>query len=157
MCCWIGGGGVSTDGSTHIKPHHISPPNSSQEDDLAEVAQRLRAKDLPAEVRAAAEKELRRLKRMQPSQPEFTVLRNYLDWVLDLPWTAKSALVTSKVPPLKALKGKGGGGGGKGPLVAAVGEEGVESESFDVAAVEAQLEKDHYGLGKVKRRILEVC
>lgn len=141
----------------------VNPPQSNprQEDDLAEVSQRLRAKELPAEVRAAAEKELRRLKRMQPSQPEFTVLRNYLDWVLDLPWTNKSALVTSKAPPLKALKGMGmGKGTGKegGLEEGAAGMEGVEvePEAFDVARVEAQLEKDHYGLGKVKRRILEV-
>jgi ATP-dependent Lon protease len=121
--------------------------------------QRLRAKDLPSEVRAAADKELRRLKRMQPSQPEFTVLRNWIDWVLDLPWTARSALVTSKTPPLKALKaeGKGMGKGVEGQDEQERDEEGEgeKEDAFDVAAVEAQLEKDHYGLGKVKRRILE--
>lgn len=156
---------MTSDGNAdHFPLHH---PSITQEDDLAEVAQRLRAKDLPAEVRAAADKELRRLKRMQPSQPEFTVLRNYLDWVLDLPWTARSARVTSKAPPLKALKAAAEGGKGKGkgkeqgqeqgqePGEEQEREEEEEEDEFDVVAVEAQLEKDHYGLGKVKRRILE--
>ena len=59
-------------------------------DDLAELEAQLRAKRLPAPVHARAEKELRKLRRMSPLSPESTVGRNYLDWVLALPWHERS-------------------------------------------------------------------
>ena len=74
---------------------------------------------LPEEVSAKAFKELDRLSRMHPGFAETTVVRNYLDWILDIPWMEKT------------------------------------EENRDIAAAERILEEDHYGLEKVKERILE--
>ena len=71
------------------------------------------------EVRAVAEKELSRLTVMSPAAAEYSVTRNYLDWLVDLPW-AKSS-----------------------------------KDRIDIARAKSVLEKDHYGLDKVKNRILE--
>ncbi len=56
-----------------------------------ELAERLEARGLPPEVKAKSEKELKRLARMQPLSPESAVLRTYLEWVADLPWSERSA------------------------------------------------------------------
>ena len=73
---------------------------------------------------------------MQPSQPEHTVVRSYLEWILDLPWV---------------LKEEGEGEGREEEEEK--DEEGqrarLDAAAFDVAALEAQLDQDHYGLGKV--------
>lgn len=55
-------------------------------DVLDELAEKLGKVNLPEEVRKVAEKELRRLRSIQPSSPEYTVARTYLDWICDLPW-----------------------------------------------------------------------
>ncbi|MGM0644985.1 MAG: endopeptidase La [Thermodesulfobacteriota bacterium] len=61
-----------------------------QEDDpqgeLDELLQRLQAKDMPDQAREKAEKEIKKLRQMPPSSAEYTVVRNYIDWILDLPW-----------------------------------------------------------------------
>ncbi|EWM27368.1 atp-dependent protease la [Nannochloropsis gaditana] len=119
-----------------IKEQLGEEEDGSEEDDMTELANRLKAKPLPREVRVAAEKELRRLKRMQPSQPEHSVVRTYLEWILDLPWF------------LKDDENEAGDTDAQVPS-------NVEEAFFDVRAVEAQLDRDHHGLGKVKRRILE--
>ena len=84
-----------------------------------EYRERLEAANLPEEVAEKAFKELDRLSKMQAGFAESTVVRNYLDWILDVPWTEKT------------------------------------EESKDIAAAERILEEDHYGLEKVKERILE--
>ena len=59
------------------------------EDPLAEVAefeQRLAEKDLPEEAREKALRELKKMKHTPPSSAEYTVVRNYVEWILDLPW-----------------------------------------------------------------------
>jgi ATP-dependent Lon protease len=59
------------------------------EDPMAEVAefeQRLKDKDLPEEAREKATRELKKLKHTPASSAEYTVVRNYLEWILDLPW-----------------------------------------------------------------------
>ncbi|WP_243366892.1 endopeptidase La [Fundidesulfovibrio soli] len=59
------------------------------EDPLAEVAefeQRLAEKDMPEEAREKALRELKKMKHTPPSSAEYTVVRNYVEWILDLPW-----------------------------------------------------------------------
>ncbi len=91
-------------------------------DDVEEnekLREKLLAKKLPPEVEEKALTELARMDKMPPSSPEYTVLRNYADWLIDLPWH----------------------------------EETKDTESL--AEVEKILEHDHYGLEKIKERILE--
>jgi ATP-dependent Lon protease len=88
-------------------------------DDLAEIEARIKEKKLPKEAKAKAEAELKKLRQMSPMSAESTVVRNYLDWLLSLPWGLKK--------PVK--------------------------KNIDQA--EAILNEDHYGLDKVKERILE--
>ena len=56
------------------------------DDPVQRLAQRLERKDLPQEVREAADRELRRLGRMHPQSNEAQVARTYLEWIADLPW-----------------------------------------------------------------------
>jgi ATP-dependent Lon protease len=88
-------------------------------DDIAELEARIRQKKLPKEAKAKAEGELKKLRQMSPMSAESTVVRNYLDWILSLPWGQK-----------KAVK-------------------------KDIDKAEQILNEDHYGLEKVKDRILE--
>jgi len=87
--------------------------------EIAELEQKIRDKPLSDEARDRVEKELRKLKLMSPMSAEATVVRNYIDWVLAVPWTERS------------------------------------EENRDIARAQAILEEDHYGLKKVKERILE--
>ncbi len=59
-------------------------------DDLAELEQAIAEKDLPEAVREKATKELKKLKQMPPMSAETTVVRNYIDTILSLPWSEKS-------------------------------------------------------------------
>jgi ATP-dependent Lon protease len=88
-------------------------------DELAELRDRLAALDMPEHARARADRELARLERMPAVSAEATVIRNYLDWIVDLPWNKWS------------------------------------DESTDLAAAQRILDDDHYGLEKVKERVLE--
>ena len=90
-----------------------------QRDELMELEKRIKKTKLSKEAREKAESELKKLRNMSPMSAESTVVRNYLDWLLALPWTK------AKPKPIK----------------------------LDEA--EVTLETDHYGLEKVKERILE--
>ncbi|ADN01546.1 endopeptidase La [Spirochaeta thermophila] len=57
---------------------------------LKDLEERLKAKVLPDEVQTKAERELDRLKKLQPLSPEAGVLRTYLEWIVDLPWTERT-------------------------------------------------------------------
>lgn len=87
--------------------------------DLEELVERLATKDLPTEVRDRAEKELRRLSQMNMMNAEANVVRNYLDWIINLPWTECS-------PETPSL-----------------------TEAVTI------LNEDHFGLQKIKERIIE--
>jgi ATP-dependent Lon protease len=87
--------------------------------ELDELRESLEVKDLSQEVRQQAEREVARLAGTPPMSPEIGVIRTYLDWILELPWTETS------------------------------------QENLDVAHAAAVLDGDHYGLEKVKERILE--
>ena len=87
--------------------------------DLRDLRERLEKAALTGEAKKAAGKELDRLARIQPSSPEYTVSRNYLDWILDLPWSVSTP------------------------------------DNLDVAQAQRTLDEDHYGLEKIKKRIIE--
>ncbi len=90
-----------------------------QRDELLELEKRIKKTRLSKEARAKAEGEMKKLRNMSPMSAESTVVRNYLDWLLSIPW--------GKAKPKK----------------------------IDLAAAEKILNDDHYGLDKVKERILE--
>jgi len=90
-----------------------------QRDELGEIEDRIKKTKLSKEANDKAMAELRKLRQMSPMSAEATVVRNYLDWILSLPWGKKS----------KVKK--------------------------DIAEAEAVLDHDHFGLEKVKERILE--
>jgi ATP-dependent Lon protease len=87
--------------------------------ELQELEEKIENKKCSKEAKDKLQKELKKLKLMQPMSAEATVVRNYVDWVLSLPWEEKS------------------------------------EENRDIALAEKILEEDHYGLKKVKERILE--
>ncbi|MEW5917221.1 MAG: endopeptidase La, partial [Gemmatimonadota bacterium] len=63
---------------------------SEDGDDLDDLAESIEKKGLPEPVLERARREVRRLKKMSPLAPEATVARNYLDWLLALPWTERT-------------------------------------------------------------------
>ena len=87
--------------------------------DIEELEKKIKAAHMPKEARAKAENELKKLRLMSPMSAEATVVRNYIDILVGLPWKKKSKINT------------------------------------DLKAAEAVLEADHYGLDKVKERIVE--
>jgi ATP-dependent Lon protease len=88
-------------------------------DEAAELEARIKATKLSKEAREKAMQELKKLRTMSPMSAEATVVRNYLDWMLSIPWKKRSKVRN------------------------------------DVIAAEAVLDADHYGLEKVKERIIE--
>ena len=91
----------------------------ADDDEFAEMEKRILLLNLNAEVEEKLLKDLSRLKKQPFGSSEASVLRNYLDVVLELPWNTKT------------------------------------KERIDVAAARKVLDKDHFGLQKVKERILE--
>ena len=88
-------------------------------DELSELEERIEKTKLSKEAKAKAEAEMKKLRQMSPMSAESTVVRNYLDWLLSIPWGTKA----------KVKK--------------------------DLDKAEEILDTDHYGLEKVKERILE--
>ncbi|MEL0232564.1 MAG: endopeptidase La [Hyphomicrobiales bacterium] len=88
-------------------------------DDTAELEKKLETLKLPKDVKEKAKSEFKKLKQMSPMSAEATVVRNYLDWIVSIPWSKKSRFNK----PIKY--------------------------SEDI------LDNDHYGLEKVKERIIE--
>ena len=88
-------------------------------DDLRELEDRIQATKFSKEAREKAMAELKKLKQMSPMSAEATVVRNYLDWLLTVPWNKKSRV------------------------------------RKDLKAAQAILDADHFGLEKVKERIVE--
>ncbi|MDJ0390477.1 endopeptidase La [Roseomonas sp. E05] len=88
-------------------------------DEAAELEAKIKATKLSPEARDKALGELKKLRTMSPMSAEATVVRNYLDWILSIPWKKKSKVRN------------------------------------DLAKAEAVLDADHYGLDKIKERILE--
>ncbi|SDU16355.1 endopeptidase La [Stappia sp. ES.058] len=88
-------------------------------DEVAELEERITKTKLSKEAREKATAEMRKLKQMSPMSAEATVVRNYLDWLLGIPW------------------------GKKGKV------------KHDLKHAQSVLDSDHYGLEKVKERIVE--
>jgi len=87
--------------------------------EVMELEEKLAGKDMPEEAREKVEKEIKKFKMMSPMSAEATVVRNYIDWMLSLPWNY------------------------------------VTEEKLDITECEKILDEDHYGLNKVKDRIVE--
>jgi ATP-dependent Lon protease len=87
--------------------------------EMGEVSQAIAKAGMPKEVEDQAKKELRRLERMPEAAAEYGMVRTYLDWLIELPWTLP------------------------------------EEQPIDIAQARKILDEDHYGLDKIKRRIVE--
>jgi len=87
--------------------------------EVQELEDKLKAKQMPEEPRKKTQKEIRKLKMMSPMSAEASVVRNYIDWMLSLPWDE------------------------------------VSDEKIDLDLSKEILDEDHFGLEKVKTRILE--
>ncbi len=75
------------------------------ENEQEELREKILEKHLPEGIESKALKELSRMDKMQPASPEYTVIRNYLDWILDLPWreqTEDTALLSECIAVLEA-------------------------------------------------------
>ena len=88
-------------------------------DELQELEDKIKETKLSKEAREKATAEMKKLRNMSPMSAEATVVRNYLDWMLSIPWKKRSRI------------------------------------SKDLDRAQAILDEDHYGLEKVKERILE--
>jgi ATP-dependent Lon protease len=71
-------------------------------DDFAELEAQVRKKALPSVVEERTLRELRKLRRMPPMSPEFTVARNFVDWIVSIPWTERTDEVLD-VPHARAI------------------------------------------------------
>jgi ATP-dependent Lon protease len=87
--------------------------------EIEEISQKIEEAGMPKEAKEKATSELNKLKMMSPMSAEATVVRNYIDWLVNVPWKKKSKV------------------------------------RRDLTGAERVLEEDHYGLEKVKERILE--
>jgi ATP-dependent Lon protease len=72
----------------------LSDDSSEKNDEFTEIREKIIAKSLPAESEKEALKQLTRLERMHPDSSESSILRSYLEWVVDLPWSEVSDEVT---------------------------------------------------------------
>lgn len=88
-------------------------------DDISELEEKIESTRLSKEAKEKATAELKKLKQMSPMSAEATVVRNYLDWLLNIPWGTKGKI------------------------------------KKDLDEAQKVLDKDHYGLEKVKERIVE--
>jgi ATP-dependent Lon protease len=89
------------------------------QEEIQQYREKIKKAKMPAEVAEEAERQVGRLERMHPDAAETATLRNYLDWMVGLPWS-------------KSTK-----------------------DNLDLKTAQKILDEDHYGLGKIKERILE--
>ncbi|MBF0182761.1 MAG: endopeptidase La [Magnetococcales bacterium] len=92
---------------------------SDEKEELTELAEKIASVQLSEEARKKAEAELKKLRQMAPMSAEATVVRNYIDWLISLPWGQFTDM------------------------------------THDLGRAEEILDEDHWGLDKVKERILE--
>ncbi len=87
--------------------------------ELEQMRERLTKAELPEDIRSEAEREFSRLEKLPSSQPEHNILRTWLEYVIELPWTKRS------------------------------------EDKLDLKNAREVLDEDHYGIAKVKERIIE--
>ena len=92
---------------------------SDEDSEVKELSDKIKAAGMPEDVEEKARKELKKLGQMNQFNPEAGYIRNYLDWLISLPWSKES------------------------------------KNNIDIKAAEKILDEDHYGLSKVKERIVE--
>ena len=73
------------------------------EKEMDSLSTQIRSKHMPADIEEKALKEIGRMDKMPPSSPEYTVIRNYLDWLIDLPWTEQTKDTESLTEAKKIL------------------------------------------------------
>jgi ATP-dependent Lon protease len=83
------GGAQPFDFAPGLRAVHREPAKD-EPDEWAEIAETIADADLPPHARIRAEKELGRLRKLNPVAPEAAVIRTHLDWIVSLPWTARS-------------------------------------------------------------------
>ena len=87
--------------------------------EIAELREAIEKAGMPEEAREQAEKELKRLERMSDASAEYSLLRTWLDWMIQLPWSK------------------------------------LDNEAIEISNARRVLDEDHFGLDKIKRRIVE--
>ncbi|OGH17485.1 MAG: endopeptidase La [Candidatus Levybacteria bacterium RIFCSPHIGHO2_02_FULL_37_11] len=92
---------------------------SDEDSEVKELSDKIKAAGMPEDVEEKSRKELKKLGQMNQFNPEAGYIRNYLDWLICLPWSKES------------------------------------KNNIDIKAAEKILDEDHYGLSKVKERIVE--
>ncbi len=93
--------------------------SDGRSEEIAELAKRIADAKMPEEVETQAKREIARLERLPEGAAEYSMMRNYLDWLVELPWSVTTV------------------------------------RAIDLAEARKILDQDHYGLPKIKRRILE--
>jgi ATP-dependent Lon protease len=83
------GGKEPFDFGGNLKAIHREPAKD-EPDEWAEIGETIKDAELPPHARTRAEKELGRLKKLNPVAPEAAVIRTHLDWIVSLPWSARS-------------------------------------------------------------------
>jgi len=106
----------------HDQLRNIQKELGQMDDPKAEmdkIAEQIKKAKMPKEVEIEAEKELKKLRMMSPMSSEANVVRNYLEWLIAMPWEIRT------------------------------------EDNFNLKQAEKILDKDHYGLEKIKERIIE--
>ncbi|XP_048580781.1 lon protease homolog 2, peroxisomal isoform X2 [Nematostella vectensis] len=106
-------------GSKKLYRNLSDDDDNDDEDDIEELERKIKAAQLPEHAQRVAMKEIKRLKKTPPQFPEHATSRNYLEWMIDLPWSKET------------------------------------KDKLDIAQARRDLDTDHYGLEKLKKRVIE--
>ncbi|XP_033117283.1 lon protease homolog 2, peroxisomal-like [Anneissia japonica] len=102
-----------------LRKYQKSINDEGEVDEISELEEKIKSASLPEHALKAAKKELKRLKKMPTALPEYAITRNYLELMLELPWSKNSRDV------------------------------------LDISKARHDLDQDHYGLEKLKKRVIE--
>ncbi|KAK9729340.1 hypothetical protein K7432_000383 [Basidiobolus ranarum] len=102
-----------------LNEHDEDNDDDSDDNDLGELTKKLKKANLPEAIYKVTQREIRRLKRMQPAMGEYQVIQSYLEWLSEIPWSVST------------------------------------EDIIDLKKTRQQLDDDHFGVEKVKKRIIE--